>query len=350
MSNMAAGNTAPPLLLREIAEGSRPLISFCIPVYNEEGNIRRLVNRLQATAEANRDYDFEFVFTDNASEDDTYLLLKAEATSDTRIRVLRFSRNFGFQRSILTNFLNARGEAAMQIDADLQDPPELIGEFLRYWNQGYKVVYGVRRSRPEPWLLAQARKRYYRLVQWLSETDIPRDAGDFRLIDRQIIDQLSLMRDSSPYLRGYIAGLGYPQIGVAYDRDARTAGVSKFRLPALLKLAIDGICSQSTVPLRMITVLGFLICTASLIGILGYMILWLLNYSTLPAGFTTLILLTLLSLGLNAVFIGIIGEYVGRIYDNVRGHPMTIIESRIEDGAENFGVVTRPLSVSEPHA
>lgn len=313
---------------------ARRVITISIPVYNEAENVEVLLERLRALAAVNPRYDFEFLFTDNASEDETYARLKIEASSDARIRVLRFSRNFGFQRSILTNFLNARGDAAIQIDADMQDPPELISEFIARWEKGYKVVYGVRRRRPEAWWLEMSRKLYYRMVNRLSEVDVPPDAGDFRLIDRTIIHHLADIKDRAPYLRGYIAGLGYPQIGIPYDRDARKAGQSKFGLPKLIKLAIDGICSQSTSPLHYITLAGFTISGLSVFATIAYLILWLFAPSATPQGFMTLALLALFSIGLNALFIGIIGEYVGRIFDSVRGHPMTIIEARIENTGE----------------
>jgi glycosyltransferase involved in cell wall biosynthesis len=316
------------------AESTRKLITISIPVYNEQGNIAHLLARLDKLAANNPTYDFEFLFTDNASEDTTYALLKDAALNDRRIRVLRMSRNFGFQRSILTNFMNARGDAAVQVDADLQDPPELITEFLKYWERGYQVVYGIRRKREESRLLAWSRKLYYRLIDHLSDVPVPHDAGDFRLIDRKIINHLGDIRERSPYLRGYIAGLGYRQIGVSYDRTARQAGVSKFRLPALIRLGIDGICSQSTKPLNYVLTLGFGICILTVLVTLFYLMRYLFGGSDLPAGFTTLTLLMLFSIGLNALFIGLIGEYVGRIYDTTRQHSMAIIESSIEDGVE----------------
>jgi polyisoprenyl-phosphate glycosyltransferase len=332
---MARAAIAKPTGKAKPEPARRKLITISVPVYNEADNITRLLAKLRELAAANPIYDFEFLFSDNASEDKTYELLKQEAQNDKRIRVIRFSRNFGFQRSILTNFLNARGDAAIQIDADLQDPPELISEFLRHWEKGYKVVYGIRKRRPESWLLEMTRKTYYRLIDRLSEVDVPPDAGDFRLIDRVIIAHMPELKDRAPYLRGYIASLGYPQIGIAYDRSARQAGSSKFRLPALIKLAIDGVCSQSTLPLHYITMLGFLICAIAFASTILYLSIFLINPSAIPEGFTTLALLMFFSIGLNALFIGVIGEYVGRIFDNVRGHPMTIVEKRIEDAVEH---------------
>src|SRR4051812_291674 len=204
----------------------RQLITISVPVLNEEGNIDALLDRLQLVAAANSQYEFEFVITDNASTDSTFARLAERAQNEPRLRVFRFSRNFGFQRSILYNLLQARGAAAIQIDADLQDPPELISAFLERWRQGYKVVYGIRRKRPEGILLAAARKLHYRIVQALSDVDVPVDAGDFRLIDRDVIGRLKEFEDRPPYLRGIIASIGYSQSGIVYDRAARSAGKS----------------------------------------------------------------------------------------------------------------------------
>ena len=162
-----------------------------------------------------REIDFEFVFTDNASTDATFQKLAEVALTEPRVRVFRFSRNFGFQRSILFNLLEARGRAAIQIDADLQDPPELCSEFLKKWEEGYEVVYGIRRQRPEGLLLKLARKMHYRLLRALSEIEVPVDAGDFRLVDRKVIENLRNLKDRDPYLRGIIASIGFSQIGIA---------------------------------------------------------------------------------------------------------------------------------------
>lgn len=324
-----------PSSVEEIHPRSRKLITIAVPVYNEEGNIAKLLARLAMLAEAHRQvYDFEFLFTDNASEDRTYELLAAAAEADPRVRVLRFSRNFGFQRSILTNYLNASGDAVVQIDADLQDPPELISEFIKRWEHGFLVVYGVRRYRDESRLMEWLRKLFYRLLDQLSDFPIPPDAGDFRLVDRRIVEHLRLLKDQNPYLRGVIACLGFPQVGVPYDRGARTAGKSKFNMFRLFQLAIDGITSQSTRPLHYITIFGFGLsgCMFSL-GLI-YGVLWIFGANAAPAGFTTLVLLVLFSIGINAAVLGILGEYLGRIFDNVRGHPFTIVERTVDERGE----------------
>lgn len=313
----------------------RPLVTISVPVLNEANNIDALLARLDAVARANSGYDFEFLFTDNASTDETFIKLAERAATDRRIRVLRFSRNFGFQRSILTNFLNAKGSAAIELDADLQDPPELIQEFLAKWQQGYKVVYGIRRRRIESRALKLARHLHYRLIRWLSEAPVPLDAGDFRLVDRVIIEALRQQVDQAPYIRGAIASMGYPQIGIPYDRAARTAGRTKFGLMALVRISIDGICSQSTLPIQYITMFGFFTSLCSAILIVVYLLLYFIHGVGDTRGFTTLVLLMLGSMSVQALFIGVIGEYVGRIYSNVRGGPLTIIADRIEPGGSD---------------
>jgi glycosyltransferase involved in cell wall biosynthesis len=314
------------------------LITISVPVLNEEENIDRLLQRLDGVARDNPSYDFEFLFTDNASTDNTFARLAEKAVADRRIRVLRFSRNFGFQRSILTNLLNARGMAAVQIDADLQDPPELINQFLAKWEEGYKVVYGIRRRRVENLFMRLTRKLHYRLIRALSDVPIPLNAGDFRLVDRSIIDALGQQTDQTPYIRGKIASIGYAQLGIPYDRSVRVAGRTKFNMPALVRLSIDGICSQSTLPLQYITMFGFFTSLFSALLIVVYLVDYFLNERSTPQGFTTLVLLTLTSMSVQSLFIGLIGEYIGRIYNNVRGGPPTIIADRIEPSASTAGL------------
>jgi polyisoprenyl-phosphate glycosyltransferase len=314
-----------------VEHSARKLVTICVPVFNEEGNITNLMERLRAVAGRVADrYDFEFQFTDNDSQDSTLALLEAEVARDARVRVLKFSRNFGFQRSILTNFLQARGAAAIQIDADLQDPPEMLLDFLDHWEKGYKVVYGVRTHRTENAILLLARKMFYRFIDRITEFPVPVDAGDFRLIDRLIIEQLRTVSDRNPYLRGLIASFGYPSIGIPYARSVRTVGKSKFSFIKLLTLGMDGITSQSTKPLQFIAIAGFALCGMSLLLGFGYAVLWLMGVGRDSPGFTTLVIFQLLTLGINAAVAGILGEYLGRVFDNVRGQPVSIVERVIE--------------------
>ena len=321
-------------MLRDSGHGNsqRPgaLVTISVPVLNEAGNIDRLMAALKAFALAEPTYRFEFLFTDNASSDDTFERLCTCAEADPRVRVLRFSRNFGFQRSILTNFLEARGDAAIQIDADLQDPVEVAHQFLRKWEDGYYVAYGVRQRRKEGWLPSQLRALGYAVVSRLSAFPVPRNAGDFRLVDRKIIEHLRAASDSTPYLRGAIASIGFPQAPVAYSRERRVAGRSKFRLPSLIRLGMDGICSTSTKPLELITLLSVVIFGFALLGAVGYLITVLLNPELIGTGFATIILVSLLGIAFNGICMGLIGEYVGRIYNNTRNLALTIVEYRVE--------------------
>jgi len=333
---------------------TRRLISIVVPAYNEAGNIEPLyeaVNKVFAGI-ADR-YEHEFVFTDNHSEDETFAELSQLAARDPRVRVFRFSRNFGFQRSIYTGYMQARGDAAVQLDCDLQDPPELICEFLREWEAGNKIVYGIRRRRKEGFFITAARKLFYRLIDRLSEDRLPHDAGDFRLVDRRVIDVLRRIETYKPYLRGMLATLGFNQKGIAYDRDGRHRGESKFKLSDLFALALDGILSHSTVPLRMATYIGLVVSTVTFLATLGYVVGRFVVGMNWPAGFATTTILILLSLSLNSLFLGVIGEYVGRIYQQLGRRPLTIIETRIDAAEHSSQSVmrgTRDGSADDPMA
>lgn len=306
-----------------------PLVSISIPVLNEADNIDRLYDRLTALADRIQGQcDLEFVFSDNHSSDETWKKLTTLADRDTRVRAVRFARNVGFQRSILANFMHTRGDAVMQIDADLQDPPELLEEFFRLWRAGYHVVYGVRRKRKEGRLINAFRKAGYWLIDKVSEYPIPRDVGDFRLVDRRVINALCAMRSSHPYLRGMIAGLGFNQTGVEYDRDARIAGESKFGVWRLISLGLTAVFNHSVVPLRLATFVGVATLTLSALGTLYYLILRL-AFPSLPVGLASIHILVLFGIGLNSLLLGIIGEYILRIYILMRSEPVAIVENSL---------------------
>lgn len=304
-----------------------------MPVFNEEDNVLPLYRAItEVMAPLSDRYDYELIFTDNHSTDTTFAKLEQIAESDTRVSVFRFSRNFGYQRSIITGYLKACGDAAIQLDCDMQDPPHMIPEFMRLWNQGYQVVYGVRRVRKENMMITLLRKVFYRLINMLSEDHLPLDAGDFRLVDRSVLNELKNIDDSQPYLRGAIAAMGFKQIGVPYDRAKRTLGESKFSFSDLLGLAIDGILNHSIVPLRIATYTGLVVSTLTFFAMGIYAIGKFLLGQNWPAGFATTTVLLLLSISLNALFLGIIGEYLGRIYKQVKKRSLTIIEKQIIDG------------------
>ena len=310
----------------------KPLISLVVPVYNEEDTLPLFYPAVRAVIDPFADrYEFEFVFTDNHSSDGTPELLRELARSDARVRAYRFSRNFGYQRSILTAYLRSKGDAAIQLDCDLQDPPELIPIFLEKWRDGSDVVYGIRRSRLESRRWTVARKVFYWLVDFLSEDPIPRDAGDFRLISRRVIEELRRIGEPSPYLRGTIATLGFRQTGIDYARQARAVGTSKFSFYDNIALALDGIVNQSVVPLRMATYVGLAIAALTVFASLGYILAYFTVGFRAPAGFTTTTVLILGSLGINALLLGIIGEYLGRMYLQMKNRSLSIVERELHE-------------------
>ena len=310
----------------------KKLISLIIPVFNEEENIFPLYEAVLPIINDYADqYDFELVFTDNHSADSTFAKLSELRELDQRVRVFRFSRNFGYQKSILTGYLKARGDALIQLDCDLQDPPELIPEFLKHWEDGCAVVYGVRQSRRESEALQYARKLFYRLADYLSEDELPVDVGDFRLIDRKVVNVLRQVDDAQPYLRGMIAAMGFKQHGIKYDRRGRERGQTNFRFKDLVGLALDGILNHSIVPLRLATFFGVVVTVLTLLAIFGYVVGKLMFGFNWPAGFTTLTVLVLAGISVNALFLGIIGEYLGRIHKQVKKRPLVIVETALDD-------------------
>jgi len=312
--------------------GPRRLISIVVPVLNEEHNIRALYGALLPVFDALSDrYNSELIFTDNHSTDRTFEIAAEIAQGDRRVRVFRFSRNFGFQNSILAGYQKARGDAVVQIDCDLQDPPSLILEFVKKWEAGFQVVYGIRKKRKEGWVVTGLRSVFYHLVNWLSEYPLPQQAGDFRLIARPIVEELKKMDEPYPYIRGMIAGMGFNQTGIPYDRQERKHDKSKFNLPRLIGLAVDGILNTSVVPLRVATFTGVAVSLLTCVGVLYYLVAGLLyGREKWPSGFATVIIAVLLSLGLNAFFLGVIGEYLGRVYNHVKKRPTVIIEQCID--------------------
>ncbi|HLI76116.1 MAG TPA: glycosyltransferase family 2 protein [Acidobacteriaceae bacterium] len=327
---------------------TKPLISVVVPVFNEELNIQPFYTEIVRSLETLSDrFAFEFVFTDNHSTDATFPLLRELSQHDGRVRAYRFSKNFGYQRSIMTGYSMARGDAAIQLDVDLQDPPELIPRFLEEWQAGADVVYGVRVKRQESWLTNLQRALFYRLIDHLSEEKLPVDAGDFRLISRRVIEVLKSFEDAQPYLRGTIATLGFKQVGIPYNRNARVRGESKFPFSKLVSLALDGILNHSLVPLRISTYFGLAVSAITLISVFGYVAVKLLTHADWPAGFATLAALILASTSVNAMLLGIIGEYLGRMYKQVKKQPLTIIEDVIcgdEQGREMAQAASLPGS------
>ncbi|MGV8834204.1 MAG: glycosyltransferase family 2 protein [Devosia sp.] len=303
----------------------KKLISIIVPVYNEQDNIQITYDELKKTTASLDAYDFEFIFTDNHSTDQTFAKLARIAEIDPSVRVARFARNFGFQKSVLTGYLLARGAAAIQIDADLQDPPAMFGPFLAKWEEGFDVVVGVRGQRHEGTLLYHGRRLYYRLMIKLAGEHLIADAGDFRLIDRSIIEKLRLVDDVHIYLRGLISSLARNQTGIGFDRHKRLHNESKFRFRSLMTFALDGIMAHSSLPLRLAFYIGLLTACGSVLLGAFYLLNRIFGDNSGPEGFATTQVLILLGIGLNGLFLGVIGAYIGRIYDEVRSRHTAVV-------------------------
>lgn len=312
----------------------KPLISLVMPVYNEELNVERAYGALTSLFKTLPRYELEFVFTDNHSEDATFGRLAALAQADNRVKVIRFNRNYGFQRSVLVAYRHASGDAAIQFDCDLQDPPELIPKFLALWEHGHDVVVGLRQRRQEHPLLTLARRIFYLVLSRISDDHITRDAGDFRLVDRSVIDRLKPLNDFNPYVRGVVSSLAVSEVGIPYDRVQRSHGRSKFPVRKLVGFALDGIFGHSILPLRLASYSGLAMSLTTFIIGLFYIIGALLFGRSWPSGFATVVVAILFGISLNAIFLGIIGEYVSRIYQQVRYRPLVVVERTINIAVE----------------
>jgi dolichol-phosphate mannosyltransferase len=308
---------------------SKKLISICIPVLNEIGNILALYKRLNKIAdELKEKYDFEFIFTDNHSDDGTWDILIEFSNLDSRIKALRFSKNIGFQESIITNLKIASGEAMIQIDADLQDPPELLKIFLEEWENGFKVVYGVRKSRIENIFKRNFRKLGYRIISIVSAHEIPLNVGDFRLIDQSVKEVLIKSKVPYPYIRGMIASFGFKSTGVVYSREERTADKSKFPLRNVIRLGMNGVINHSTWLLKAPTLFGVCVLFSSVIITIYKVVLGLFSIKSLVV-IDDIYLFLIFVLGLNTFFLGIIGTYLNRIFLILRDEPKYIIEESV---------------------
>jgi glycosyltransferase involved in cell wall biosynthesis len=307
----------------------RRLISILIPVFNEEANVDAAHEALSGVADELSAYDVEFLFTDNHSTDETFDRLADLAARDPRVKVLRFKRNYGFQRSLLTAYKHASGDAAIQIDCDLQDPPELLPRFVALWENGHDVVVGLRRRRQESRLLTLGRRSFYKILNNISDERITPNAGDFRLVDRSVLDRLGALDDQNPYVRGIISTLAANETGIPYDRIERRHGKSKFPVRKLFGFAFNGIFGHSIVPLRIATYVGLLASCVTALLSLFYLVAAFFLHSAWPSGFATTTVLILFGISLNAIFLGIIGEYISRIYQQVRSRPLVIVEKRL---------------------
>ena len=306
-----------------------PLVSVVVPCFNEQEVLRDTHRRLAAVLEQTH-LKCEIIYVDDGSSDSTPGILRELAARDERIRVVRFSRNFGHQMAITAGLEHAAGDAVAVIDADLQDPPEVILEFVQKWMDGYDVAYGVRAERDgETAFKLWTAKLFYRCIDRLSDTRIPLDTGDFRLMDRRVVDALLSMPERDRFVRGMVSWLGFSQVAVPYHRAARTAGVTKFSFFKMLRFAMDGIFSFSIVPLRLATWTGFAASGIAILGIVLAVIERVFGVTGLVRGWTSVMTAVLFIGGVQLICIGIIGEYVGRIYGESKRRPLYVLRETI---------------------
>jgi dolichol-phosphate mannosyltransferase len=304
----------------------RSLLSVVVPCFNEAEVLWQTHRRLSAALADIPDIDFEIIYVDDGSSDATATVLHAIQVLSPNVRMLRFSRNFGHQTAVTAGIEHASGDAVVLIDADLQDPPEVIGEMVARWREGYHVAYGLRTGRDGETRFKRATaKIFYRLLNRLSDTPIPLDTGDFRLIDRRVVEVLRAMPEHDRFMRGMIAWTGFRQIAVPYRRAARFAGESKYPLLAMLRFALDGLTSFSRAPLRIATWLGILVSTVAVAAAL-YVLGLLLFTDTTITGWAALLVTLLVIGGAQLLSLGVVGEYVGRIYGESKRRPLYLLE------------------------
>ena len=302
----------------------RPVLSVVLPIYNEEQVIPEMYRRMTTVLEGIGE-PYELVLVNDGSRDQSRELLHELHLRDSRVRVINFARNFGHQVAITAGMDYAQGEAVVVIDADLQDPPEVIAEMMNKWREGYEVVYGVRTEREgETWFKLATANLFYRLMNSITSIDIPLDAGDFRLMDRAVIQTLRAMREKRRYMRGLSVWVGFKQTPLPYRREARFAGETKYPLKKMLRFATDGITNFSLLPLQFATYMGFASAFLALVGLVVAVIGRLFWPGALLGQATTLVSVLFIG-GVQLISLGILGEYLGRIYEEVKGRPLYIV-------------------------
>lgn len=308
---------------------NKKLLSIVVPCFNEEEVISETFKRLNSFCQELKDLNVEIIFVDDGSKDKTRELLKEYATNDAKVKVICFARNFGHQIAVTAGIDAAHGDAVVLIDADLQDPPEVVHQMIDKWRDGYDVVYGTRTERPgeSAFKLATARS-FYRLLNKLSDVPIPLDTGDFRLMSSSVVDTLRAMPERDRFVRGMVSWVGFKQTALPYKRAERFAGQSKYPLKKMLRFATDGILSFSTKPLQMSVGLGMIAAVMALIGIV-YAIFLRVFTSTWVEGWTALMIAVLFIGGVQLVCIGILGEYIGRIYNEIKNRPLYVVQEYV---------------------
>ena len=307
---------------------NKKLITILVPAYNEQDVLSMLYDRLKKLMDSTSNYDFEVLFINDGSQDDTLKIIKDLRKNDKRICYLNLSRNFGKETAMIAGLDYAKGDAVIIIDADLQDPPELIPEMIKYWEQGYDDIYAKRKSRKgETWLKKFTSKMYYKTLQSVTKIEIQKDTGDFRLLDRRCVEALKLIRESQRYTKGLFSWIGYNKKELLYDRDPRAAGKTKWNYKKLIDLSIDGITSFTTAPLRWSAIIGVLVSLAGFIYMMFIIIKTLALGVDIPGYASTMVVI---------LFLGVIGEYLGRAFYETKHRPIYFVDTYNEEKETNI--------------
>ncbi len=307
----------------------KPDISIIVSVYNEEDSLELFFNAISQTMAKKENYQYEIICVDDGSTDDTFQILQKFAQNDYRIKVLKFSRNFGKEYGLMAGLKYCSGRAAIPIDVDLQDPPELILTFIEKWEEGFDMVYGIRNDRASDTLLKRlTAKLFYKTYNLMTRSPIPYNAGDYRLIDRKIIDTILELPERNIFMKGIFGWTGFKSCGVKYVRRKRVAGISKWNYWKLWNFALDGITASTTLPLRIWTYLGSLLSFLGLLYAL-YIIIRTITYGIDVPGYASLLVFILLVGGIQMIILGILGEYIGRIFIEVKRRPLYIVEKKV---------------------
>jgi len=308
---------------------SVPDLSVIVSMYNEEDSLKSFFTEIQKVLNSLKKYSYEIVCIDDGSTDKTFSLLTQYAKKDERIKVIKFSRNFGKEYGMMAGLKYCRGRAAIPIDVDLQDPPELIERFVEKWEQGYDMVYGIRKDRQsDTFLKRMTAKMFYKIYNLMTRSPIPYNAGDYRLLDRKVINAILSLRENNIFMKGIFGWTGFKSVGIKYTRQKRVAGESKWNYWKLWNFALDGITASTTLPLRIWSYLGTLLAMSGMAYALYIIIRTIIKGIDVP-GYASLLVFILVLGGLQMIILGIIGEYIGRIFMEVKNRPLYIVEEKV---------------------
>ena len=310
-------------------------VSYIFPIYNEAGNIPLLYATINGLLATNPRYTYELIFVNDGSKDASLGLLRELQQRDTRVVVIDFSRNFGHQLAVTAGLDYAHGDAVVIMDSDMQDPPQVSMELIKKWEDGYDVVYARRRSRQDTRFKKITAYFYYRSLQKLADIDLPPDTGDFRLLDRKVVDVMKRFKEHHRFLRGIASYVGFSQAAVVFDRDKRYAGATGYPLKKMVRFAADGIFSFSVFPLTLISRIGYLFSAISFSGILYALAMKLFSPGAVVAGWTFIIIAILLVGGVQLIMLGVLGSYIGRIYTEAQNRPLYIINTIYTHGSDS---------------